>query len=326
MAKNIRQLIRGFTLVELLVVILIISVLIALLLPALARAREAARAIQCADNMRNVNLALFQYTLRSDGQMPPTEHGVYRALGVHMGDSSMSDKGGNAWRCPSDKMMPARFREYWYSYVPAADVQVDYGDILYVPTDTLLYMAFTRSLKARNAISSIAPDTITWIEGWCPFRVLDSSPVKTRNTAEGYRCLNLDLRDSDPVDAATQDGLYGAFDPPAFDGPAGDVAIHSALSTDTFKLCRDDTLNQIDDYGLLHPYLFMWGPCDAWGGRQVKWPSNIPGRVKLDAVYHRGRVNVAYCEGHVETKLLRDILMGGFRRPVDNPEWSRTSD
>lgn len=70
--RGVRSPLRGFTLVELLVVITIIGILIALLLPAVQAAREAARGIQCANNFKQVGVAMHNYHAACE-TFPPGE-------------------------------------------------------------------------------------------------------------------------------------------------------------------------------------------------------------------------------------------------------------
>lgn len=103
---------RGFTLVELLAVIGIIAVLVGMLLPSLTKARESARRVSCASNMRQISLAWMNYATRDAGRLigssttSPWDWVSTNdvATGITAGRLYEELKNPAVYKCPSDEV------------------------------------------------------------------------------------------------------------------------------------------------------------------------------------------------------------------------------
>ncbi len=117
---------RAFTLVELLAVIAIVGILSAILLPALSQAQEKGKRTNCANNLRQVSLAIHLYSDDCADSLPvlPTPNPYPNGVGAYykqlvkgyLGLSGPASPSEKVFICPSDQVLSTQIGHAFTSY------------------------------------------------------------------------------------------------------------------------------------------------------------------------------------------------------------------
>lgn len=171
--------VSGFTLIELLVVIAIIALLAAILFPVFSQSREKARQTSCVSNLRQISLALQQYTQDFDETYPPE---IVKAPPINGGteDARPFDrelmpylKNDGVWACPSDEAIRDN-TSLWDGAYKASQAPRSYGIVNRLVTQESAASGGgnddnTGITDKRIADVDRPAETITLAESWATF-------------------------------------------------------------------------------------------------------------------------------------------------------------
>ncbi|MEO7718837.1 MAG: DUF1559 domain-containing protein [Capsulimonas sp.] len=216
---------NGFTLIELLVVIAIIAILAAILFPVFAKAREKARQISCASNMKQLALGLLQYNQDYDESMPSTNT-IWG--GGWAGEVYPYVKSKGIYACPDDSSDPGGAGFTRVSYGLNVNVLPPYG------TGQGNY--FTTSSTTAIAAQTAPASTVLLFEIQKQLYVDVTNPLETSSTigdgAKGYGGCSGSGIDSSYCNAVYATGKIDGYDIPNWSGVQGvhtDGANYAAL-------------------------------------------------------------------------------------------------
>jgi len=317
---------RGATMVDAVVAVFLAVVCTGLLLsttgcPAFSRARESARMVQCQSNIRQLGLGLENYNTDFRA-MPSVHRNLWWLSGVYLSSVGVTAEGdermaaSDLYRCPSDRMLTNKNNGCSYSpnYEVVAPFAAEPGVF---PADNgdarnLAFSPFSNYKLTADANEA-------WVES--PFLRTKSMSASAPSTV-----FLIENWDADNVVYFSGKGLKGQ--PPIVQD--GQVVCPRAALEDYNGKAAGTT---VDGEWLLTP-----DAQDEWGAflslRSFADEAREKKR-KIDVdrnAYHGGRINVLFCDQHVETlecsKVFKSQIADTSSDPVKvlSPMWTASED
>jgi prepilin-type processing-associated H-X9-DG protein/prepilin-type N-terminal cleavage/methylation domain-containing protein len=304
---------RGFTLVELLVVIGIIALLIGILLPVLGKARESANRARCAANMRSAAQAMQLYVVDSKGWLPGP-HTSGRSWNSNpnydnapnYGVDSISPTEGTSDERPlqnMDWMSPTLGKAM---ALPTKDIErlkTLYEVNLYCPSNDVFFsdLAFNDegvSLEATG-IRYTSYSAVIHFHAW-PQREATSNPKIDNQTSTAAITLNKAHAPQITKIGNPAEKAYLVEGARYVSGGGG-----ASLNLARYQIVGGNFM-------IVGPWTqFSDGPYNLPGGSagNYNWDgSSLSNINKTLAWRHGGRMNIAFFDGHVETLPVADTL------------------
>jgi prepilin-type N-terminal cleavage/methylation domain-containing protein/prepilin-type processing-associated H-X9-DG protein len=215
---------RAFTLIELLVVIAIISVLVGMLLPAVQKAREAANRISCANNLKQIGLAMHMYANDHEERLPPSRMRANSATwAVYILPYLEQENLYRQWdlsRSYFEQNATARMTAVRTYFCPSRRTAADgsrsiAGDLLVLPDNSTVHVpgaladyAVAVDRTGHDEPAELCPNMTGAFEAVRGLRLQDFTDGMSNSLLAGDKHVPIDKHGVGWYDCSTYDGAY----------------------------------------------------------------------------------------------------------------------